>query len=200
VRKLRNGSFAASRVTAGRASKRARISGLVTYSDQRSGKFVVSARGVSLVVNRRSPGRFRSAAADPLPSPGTLVTVSSSFNENGEVEADSVENDGQNNNYADLEGRVLSIDTVARTLTVTADDDDEIQGGTILVHLPATFNIATYSVGDVVRIVASANADGSYTAVGTSLDGGIDEADGDNNQQGNNEPGDNSNGQSANNE
>jgi hypothetical protein len=184
ARKLRNGTFAASRVTAGRAKKRAaRISGLVTYTDQKRGKFVISARGVSLVVSK--PKRaVRASAADPLPSPGTLVTVNSTLNDNGEIEADSIENDGENNNYADLEGRVLSIDTAARTLTITADDDDEIRGGTILVHLPATFDIARYHVGDVLQVVATPNADGSFTAVGTSQDGDLDEADSENDEQG----------------
>jgi hypothetical protein len=184
ARKLRNGTFAASRVRTGHAVKRARISGLVTFADRGTGAFVVSTRGASLVVHRRSPRLRAAAAADTLPAPGTHVSIDASLDEQGDIQAESVHNDGQNHDNADLEGVTLSIDAAARTLTISADDNDEISGGTILVHLPATFDLTLFHVGTVVQLVATPNADGSYTAVGISADGDSQEADGEHGQQG----------------
>ncbi len=190
ARRLRNGTFAASRVHVGRSSRRARIRGVVTFVDRAHGRFVVSSRGVSLVVRRTfRKGVRAAAAADALPAPGTEVTVDGSLGSQGDIEADTVQNDGQNNNYSDLEGQVLSIDPVGRTLTITADDSDEIRGATLTVRLPDTFDIASYHVGDVIQIVATANPDGSYTAVGSSEDGNVQQADAQNDQQGEDQQG-----------
>lgn len=82
ARQLRNGTFAATRVHSGRRSHHVHIRGLVTYVDRARRLFVVSARGVSLVVHARhtsaSSGRMvRSAMlpGDTLPALGTEVTV-----------------------------------------------------------------------------------------------------------------------------
>jgi hypothetical protein len=184
ARKLRNGTFAAGRVKTGHTVKHARIRGLVTFADRRTGAFVVSTRGASLVVHGRRAGLSAAAAADTLPAPGTQVSIDASLDEQGDIQADSVHDDGQNNDNADLEGVTLSIDAAARTLTISADDNDEISGGTILVHLPATFDLTLFHVGAVVQLVATPNPDGSYTAVGTSADGDSQEADGEHGQQG----------------
>jgi hypothetical protein len=193
ARRLRNGTFAATGMRVGRLIQRARVRGVVTFVDRADGRFVVSSRGVSMVIDRAHRARLRAAAAaDSLPAPGTEVTVVGSLDNQGNVQADTVENDGQYNNYTDLEGQVLSIDTVARTLTITADDNNEIKGASILVHLPDTFDINVYHLGDVLQLVATPNPDGSYTAVGTSQDGGTQEADGQDSQQGNDQQGEQS--------
>lgn len=69
-------------------------------------------------------------------------------------------------------------------MTISASDNNEIAGATILVHIPDTFDITTYHVGDVLQLVATPEADGSYTAVGTSDDGNVDQADNQNDKQG----------------
>ncbi len=191
ARQLRNGTFAATRVHSGRRSHHVHIRGLVTYVDRARRLFVVSARGVSLVVHARhtsaSSGRMvRSAMlpGDTLLALGTEVTVDGSLDNQGDIQGDSVNNDGQNNNTADLEGQILSIDPAARTVTISASDNNEIAGATILVHIPDTFDITTYHVGDVLQLVATLEADGSYTAVGTSDDGNVDQADNQNDKQG----------------
>lgn len=191
ARWLRNGTFAASRIHSGRRSKHVHIRGLVTYVDPSRRLYVVSARGVSLVVHARHTtartGKMVSSAmlpSDTLPVLGTEVTVNGSLDNQGDIQGDSVNNDGQNTNTADLEGQILSIDPTARTLTISASDDNEITGATILIHIPDTLDITSYHVGDVIQLVATLETDGSYTAVGTSEDNGIQEADGQNNQQG----------------
>jgi hypothetical protein len=182
ARKLRNGTYGASRVHVGRRSHRAHFRGVVTFVDRAHARFVVSARGVSLAVHRK---RSRAAAAaDTMPAPGTQVTVDGSIDDQGDIEADTVENDGENNNSSDLEGRVLNIDPQGRTLTITADDNDEIQGGTITVHIPDTFDITSYHVNDMVQILATLNPDGTYTAVNSSQDDSSEEADNEQHQEG----------------
>lgn len=181
---LSNGSFGARRVDVGRRSSSVRIRGVVTYSDAAGGRFVVSARGVSLAVSK-------SAAADAPPAVGTVVTVDGSFDDgDGDIDADTVEEDGQNGDYADLEGQILSIDLVARTLTITADDNDEITGATITVHIPDTWDMSTYAVGDEVEIVATLDSDGTYLAVEASLNGDGHEADDQGDDQGGDDQGD----------
>jgi len=180
-RYLHNGTFGARHITGGALSRKAHIRGVVTFVDKAHGRFVVSAKGVSLVVHQRSA---RMLAAAALPAVGDVVTVDGEIDDQGDIDADNVENDGQNNDYADLEGQILSIDLTARTLTITADDNDEIAGASIVVHIPDTWDMSIYAVGDELDIVASLNTDGSYTAVGTSENGDFQQADDENGQQG----------------
>jgi hypothetical protein len=177
ARKLRNGTFAAQRVRVGKKSRRARIRGRVTYASARRGLFVVSARGVSLVVHkRRARARAASAAATGLPPVGSDVTVTGSLDDQG-VDADTIENDGEHHNFVDLEGIVLAISADGKTLTLSADDNDDVSGGTVTVHLPDGFDASRYAVGHEVQIRASLNPDGTYTAVGSSDDEGAEAAD-----------------------
>lgn len=198
VRKLRNGTLVASRVRTGRRAHKLRLRGRVTYSDRSRGVFVVSARGVSLVVHRRhNVMRAVMSAADSLPAPGTEVTISGTVDPHGSLTADTVENDGQNNNSVDLEGVILSIDSAARTVTISADDDDELTGASILVHIPDSLDLTAYHQGETLQIVASPNADGSYTAVGTSDDSNADQADAQEGQQGDDQQGESQDASSA---
>ena len=192
ARRLRNGTFAATRVHSGRRSNHVHVRGLVTYVDRSRRFYVVSARGVSLIVrarhaNARSGKMVKSVmlTGDTLPAVGTEVTVDGTLDDQGDIQGDSVNNDGQNNNTADLEGQILSINPTARTLTISASDDNEITGATILIHIPDTIDITTYHVGDIIQLVASLESDGTYTAVGSSGDSGVQQADDQNHQQGN---------------
>jgi hypothetical protein len=181
IRKLRDGTFAGSKVRTGRRVHRTRLRGRVTYVNQQMGVFVVSARGASLLVHKHRRAKLAalaaSAASDGLPAVGTEVTVSGTIDHQGDLIAESVNNDGQHSNYADLEGVILSVDTAARTVTISADDNDELAGASIVVHLPMTFNISSYQVGQVLEVVATLNPDGSYTAVETSDDDSAEQAD-----------------------
>lgn len=192
ARQLRNGTFAASRVRLTGHRSAVRVRGLVTFVDRAHNRFVVSFHGGSLVVNRGHAARGAHAgdlrallAADvTLPAVGTEVTVDGSVDDQGDIDAHAVEDDGQNTDAADLEGRVLSVDATLRTVTISADDDDEIAGASITIDIPQTFDMTGYQVGDVLELVATPNPDGTYTAVDTSQDGSTGQADGQHGQQG----------------
>ncbi|MEA2253096.1 MAG: hypothetical protein QOG70_3338 [Solirubrobacteraceae bacterium] len=83
----------------------------------------------------------------------------------------------------ELEGIVIALDESTRTLTLSADDDGE-SSGTIAVNLPDGFDLAAFAIGDVVEIEATLNDDGTYTAVRSSHDDSVDEADGTDDDQG----------------
>lgn len=195
ARQLRNGTFAATSIRRGARVHRARVRGVVTYVDHRKGAFVVSARGVSLVVRNRRATARAAAATDPsttLPDPGTTVTVTTTVDDQGDLENEGVQDQGQTTEPTDLEGKILSIDTAARTLTLSADDNEDLAGASVVVHLPDTFDMTAFQVGDQVEIKATLQPDGSYLAVGSSQDANKQEADssgddqGDNSQSGDN--------------
>lgn len=177
--KLRNGTYKAGRLRAHGRVRRARVRGIVTFVDRSRRQLVLSSRGVSLLVRLARSARAR--AAEALPAVGSEVTVSATLTD---PTGSSVLGDpGSLTSTAapasdpiDLEGSVLAIDTATRTLTLSADDSEE-SGATISVTLPDSFDIAAYSVGDEVEVVATLNADGTtYTAVASSGDEGVTEA------------------------
>ena len=187
---LRNGTWAASRTRVGTARHRVRIRGTVTFVSSRKGIFVVSARGVSLLVHQRAhrTGRasdlvaFAASLNGQVPPLGSTVSVTTDLG-GGEVEATQVSDQGQNANGVDLEGTVLAIDTTARTLTISADDSDQ-SAGSITVDVPASFDMSPFTVGGRVELIASLNPDGTYTLEQSSNDGSVSQAQNGGNQQG----------------
>lgn len=184
TRRLGNGTLSATKVRSGARRTRARVRGTVTYVDRARRSFVVSARGVSLVVHRSRAGKRAVAAAAPaLPAIGDVVTVTSRFDRHGDLEEHGVRHHGEDDGTIELEGRILAIDPDARTLTLSADDEGELPGS-VVVHVPDTFDITAYKVGDELELRATLEADGTYTAVGTSQNGDDQEADDAEHEQG----------------
>jgi hypothetical protein len=173
---LSNGTYGQRSVQLGKLTHHAKIHGVVTYVNARGTKVVVSAKGVSLVVHKRVAARTAGRLA-----PGDVVTVTGTFDDDGDIDCESIQDCGTEDGYIELEGHIQAID--GSTLTLSADDCHEL-AGTITVTIPAGWDMSAFAVGDEVEITATLNADGTYTAVGTSLDGDEDEADDDNNQQG----------------
>jgi hypothetical protein len=180
--RLRNGTWAASKIRVGHAAHRARIHGTVTFVNAVKRAFVVSARGVSLLVHRGHRGR--AAAADALPPVGTVVTVDINVEDNGDVNATGVDEQGQDHNGIDLEGTVLAIDTAARTLSISSDDDEQ-SSSALTVHVPASFDLTKFHVGDSVELIVSLNPDGSYTLEQSSNDSSAEHAQNPSDEQGN---------------
>ena len=112
-----------------------------------------------------------------------MVTVTGSFDDDGDIDCDTCECDGTDDGYIELEGHILAMDEATRTLTLSADDDDELPG-TITLLIPAEWDFAAYAVGDELEVTATLNADGTFTAVGTSLDCDEEEADDEDCEQG----------------
>ncbi|MHB8659773.1 MAG: hypothetical protein ACYC91_17860 [Solirubrobacteraceae bacterium] len=111
VRRVRNGTFAAQRIRIVGRHSRARAGGVVTHVDRSRNTFTLSASGVSMLVRRA--GRGHAYAADALPPVGTTVSVTGKLDNQGELEAQSVSEDGTQTSGIDLEGSVLSVDTSA---------------------------------------------------------------------------------------
>jgi hypothetical protein len=179
ARRLRNGTFAAVRVRAHGRRTHARLRGTVTFVDRGHRAFVVSARGASI---RVGTARAVSAAADSLPTVGTMVDVDATLDDQGDVEADDVNEVGHDTDGIELEGVVLAVDAANRTIQVSADDDDA-SGQSVLVHVPATFDISAFAPGQEVELTVTATADG-FVLQGSSRDDNATEADDDNNEQG----------------
>jgi Cu/Ag efflux protein CusF len=112
------------------------------------------------------------------------VAVTATLGAQGEVVAQQVNNEGDAQGTVDLEGTVRSIDEKAGTLTLSADDAEETGAATVTVHVPDTFDLSAYSVGDELQLTATLNADGTYTAVSSSDDGDANQADDSSDDQG----------------
>lgn len=187
---LRNGTWGASGVRVRATVHRVRIRGTVTFVSSSKGIFVVSARGVSLLVHQRArrTGRashllaFAALLNSQIPPVGSTVSVTTDLG-GGEVDATQVSDQGPNPNGVDLEGTVLAIDSVARTLTISADDSEQSVGA-VTVDVPASFDMTLFTVGARVELIASLNPDNTYTLEQSSDDGSVSQAQNGGNQQG----------------
>jgi hypothetical protein len=173
ARRLRNGTYRARHVRVTGRRRRARLRGTVSYVDRRRGVFTVSTRGASILVHRGRSHRARTA--DALPGVGDHVTVTADVQDES-VDADSIHGDGQNHDAFDLEGIVLGVDPVARTVKVSADDDDE-SGAAITVTVPASFDMSQFTVGQEVELRVLRQADGTFVLQGFASDENVSEAD-----------------------
>jgi hypothetical protein len=180
--RLRNGTFASKGVRVGVRTRHARVRGVVTYVNRRRGLFTVSSRGASILIHARHARRARTADV-ALPTVGQDVTVQTGIDDQGDLEEESLQENGTQTENIDLEGTVLAVDPTARTVTVSADDDD-LAGQGVLVHVPAGFDMTKFVLGQQVKLVVTAQPDNSFLLAGSSSDDNEQEADGQNNQQG----------------
>lgn len=171
---LSNGTFSTHKLRFHGRSHEALVRGTVTFVDPATRTFTVSDNGASILVH----------VADEtlaLPAVGNTVLVKADLDHStaSTIEATSVEINpaAPTARPIELEGVVLGINETTRTLTLSADDDNE-SGQMVAVTLPATFDIAAFKVGDSVELLATLNDDGmTYTAVGSSGDDDATEAD-----------------------
>ncbi|HEY7629210.1 MAG TPA: hypothetical protein VH817_00820 [Thermoleophilaceae bacterium] len=172
-RKLKSGALRAKRVRVRGHRRHARLRGLITWAN--SSSHTVAANGASLLVNGNGA---------PV---GTPVQDDVTINDNGDLDEDHCHHMGNVPGQIELEGVVLSTDTTAQTITISADDDfgeaeasnhggdqgDDNQGDddqgendenpTIVVHVP---DASAFTVGDKVELIVTGPADdGSFTLV-----------------------------------
>lgn len=187
AKQLRNGTYAAHHVAVSRKStKMVRIRGVVTFVSRRRHEFTVSAGGASLLVHSSSKlanHAMAASTAGALPSVGDDVTVETQIGDQGDLEDQGVQNDGTQNQNIDVEGTILSIDTTASTLTISADGEDDTTQS-ITVDVPPTIDITQFSVGQEVELTVSVQADGSFLLQGSSEDGNSGQANNSGDQQG----------------
>lgn len=183
VHRLRNGTFAARHLRAHGQRSHARIRGSVTFVDPRHGSFVVSAKGASILVRRAGTGHGAAAsAAGSLPTVGSVVQLDASLDGHGDLEASEVRQVGEATGAIELEGVVLAVDPVNRTLQISATDDNETSQS-ILVNVPEELDITAFQVGQEVSLTVTPGAEG-FVLQGSSCDGSTQEANDRSSEQG----------------
>lgn len=184
ARRLRNGTWVAQRIRIGHTTKRIRVRGTVTYADAARHTFVVSVRGASLLVHRDvARAHSARAASSSTMHTGDIVTVDGTL-AGDTVDASHVHHDGHDLHGVDLEGVVQAINTTASTLTISADDSEQ-SAATLLVQVPASFQLGLFKLGQSVELIASLNPDGTYTLEQSSDDSSSRHADNGQEEQGN---------------
>jgi hypothetical protein len=137
---------------------------------------VLSTRGASLLVHARSSRRHDiRLSSDSGIQEGEVVTVDGDVT-GASVDASSVQPAGNQSTGISLEGTVQAIDPVARTLAVSADDDDA-SGAVVSVQVPTAFDLGAFTVDEPVELSVSLNPDGTYTLVQSSDDSSAGAAD-----------------------
>jgi hypothetical protein len=194
AKRLRNGTYQLQRSQrVGRASRRVRIRGVVSYVDRRTGAFTISAPGVSmLVVRPHSRVAHVAGAADATPPVGTQVVATGTVDDQGDLEDQSVQSVGTQTNGIDLEGSVLAVDQAAGTITVSADDSDQ-SGASVTVTVPSSLDISQFTTGEEVELIVQPTGAGTATLLGSADDQNARAANDATDEQGDN-PGDSSQG------
>jgi hypothetical protein len=169
ARQLHNGTWQATHVQVGAGAAHVRIRGVVTYVNAGRNIFVVSSRGASLLVHAHpSRGHLAHIASDLPMHVGELVNVDGELSHDS-VDASEVQTAGEQTSGISLEGTILAIDTTARTLSVSADDNGE-SGAAVTVVTPVSFDLGAFTVGESVQLNVARNPDGTYTLQQSSDD------------------------------
>jgi len=163
ARRLRNGTYSARSLRVLGTRRRVRLRGTVTYVNRHRRLFTLSARGASVLLHARRARAARAIAADDaMPTSGSQVVTNAEIDDQGDLEAQDVKDEGDDNDGIELEGKLLAVDKDARTLNVSADDDDE-SGDAVTVNVPGSFDITQFKVGDEVELTVTKESDGSFT-------------------------------------
>jgi hypothetical protein len=162
ARRLSDGTYSARSVATRRHTRRhAKLRGVVTHVDRAHEAFVLSGQGTSIVVHDAQ-------APTTMPAVGQNATVDVTLTNDDELEADDVQTDGQAATF-ELEGIVKAVDQAAQTVTVTADDDDQL-GGDLVVTFPAGSDLSGLVAGQEIELRVTKNADGTFSAVSAAGD------------------------------
>lgn len=151
-----SGVLAARRLRAAGRRRHASLRGTVTWRSRNRRRFTVSAAGASIPVR----DDHRGSGSDAIPPVGEDVTVDVGIDNNGNLESGNVDDHGQDADGMEVEGRVLAIDTAARTLSLSADDCHS-SGASITVHVPDSIDLGGFTVGEEVELRVAKADDGS---------------------------------------
>jgi hypothetical protein len=184
ARRLSNGTFAAQQVHGRGHRGHTLLHGTITYVDPSGKRIVLSSNGVSLLMrtSRHHVHGAHVASDTELPAVGTVVEVSAVLPPGGMPIAQDVTSVGTDLTTK-IEGSVVAVDTTARTLTISADDDDR-SGAQLTIAAPDTFDLTTIQPGDEVELLVALHADGSYVLLGLAGDDDRENADDRGDQQG----------------
>jgi hypothetical protein len=175
---LRNGTLSAHHVTASGRRGHTVLHGTVSFADRRHGRLVLSSNGVSLLM-RMAHGH---GGDHTLPVAGTAVDVKAVLPSGGMPIAQSVTPVGNASTIV-VEGKLLAVDQSARTLTISADDDDE-SGAQLTIAVPDAIDLTKLTTGREIELLVTLNGDGTYVLAGLAGDDNGTEADDANHEQG----------------
>ena len=178
LRRLSNGTLAASLTRTGKAS-RVRFRGVIVARVGRRA-LAIGTRGSTFMVKMKTRRtRIHRSFSDPL-TVGTTIVADASINGN-EIDADDVTaiQAAKAGQMLELEGRISAVDMTMRTLTVTVSDDGLTADFTVKVP-DTTVDLKTaFTVGAEVELEVTANGDGTFTLSSGDLNGDEQEADDD---------------------
>jgi uncharacterized membrane protein YgcG len=164
AQKLRNGTLDASSV---RVVGRARTTSFRGVLLRRtSSRLVVSAAGAVITIHRSS--RSTASARDGGPKQGSLVEVGVTIQDSGEIDENSVTQFSAASPGGKIEGH-LTVGT--GTVTVSADE------ATLVLKVPAGFDLTGFQDGDEVLATFAQGSDGSLTLTALSKDDSAQQAD-----------------------
>ncbi len=164
TRKLRNGTFAASSIKVLGRTGKVTFRGLLL---SKSGtKLVVSAGGAVIALHRG--GRTTASASDSGPTPGTTIQVTATVGHDGELDEDNATTVTPTTPGGQIEGH-LTLGT--GTITVTSEHMS------LVLKVPAGFDLSTFAAGSEVLATFTQGADGSLTLTALSADGSAQQAD-----------------------
>jgi hypothetical protein len=165
VHRLRNDTFSARKVHSKGTNRRVKIHGTVSHVNGAAKTYVVSAEGVSMLVKGRAAGK--------LPGVGRSVTVTGTLDDEneGQVEEEDLQEEGEDNQGFDVEGTILEINPTARTLVVTAEDD-QTENETVTITVPASIDINMFKTGEEVDLTVKPLTGGGFELVASNSDQG----------------------------
>jgi hypothetical protein len=185
LRRLKNGTYSATSTRLGKHHPHVRVHGTVSHVSASGDSYTVSSRGVSLLVETRSGAK--------APAVGTIVTVTGSADEDqnegeedqneGNIEEEDLQEEGEDNNGFVLEGTIVEINELERTLTVSSDDDQE-SGETVTVHVPPALDISLFTINEEVELNVKPLEGGGFELLGSADDEGEQGAENGEDEQG----------------
>lgn len=182
LRRLANGTYSATSIAVGKHHAKTRVHGRVSHVSASGTSFTVSAAGVSLLVDTRPGGK--------APAVGRIVTVSGvagdeseGGEDEGQVQEEDLQEEGEDTNGFVIEGTILEVEPLARTLVVSADDNQE-SGETVTVHVPPSLDMSLFSVNQQVELNVKPLEGGGYELLGSADDEGEQGAEGNEDDRG----------------
>jgi hypothetical protein len=185
LRRLKNGTYSATSTRLGKHHPHVRVHGTVSHVSASGDSYTVSSRGVSLLVETRSGAK--------APAVGTIVTVTGSADEDqnegeedqneGNIEEEDLQEEGEDNNGFVIEGTIVAINELERTLTVSSDDDQE-SGETVTVHVPPALDISLFTINEEVELNVKPLEGGGFELLGSADDEGEQGAENGEDEQG----------------
>lgn len=170
ARRLKNGTFAGSKVrVVGRASS-FHVRGLVLAVRKAKGTVALSARGAVLSI--RLPKRARSTAsarAGDSPAPGSITDTTVAVGADGSLSATQVQQVNPSGSAGEIAGKVTAVDSGSITV---ADN-----GASVSMTVPSGIDVSKYSVGSDVLAYFTPDANGSFALKAVGANGNETEAD-----------------------